>query len=422
MLFLPYCLTANLNLGSQTLPRNLSNSNEETIRNQRSPNCQIAGTGNSSSYDSQMGSYNSMKLQRGSGNSGRRTPSNEGGFGSMRDRDGQNDELSLAYQPGLGTDSSIDYTPGRPSSKSTLRKQSSLKSQSTRGGGHQRAQQLPQIDHYSARGTTGRGRGQRENSRNVTQPDGRKKMRSRSTDHLNYSGKENIDSGTLKKMLKPFQNSRRIESPLTSPEGRGNIRNINRPNNTRGRNGERGNGNFYKYSSDRDMGFSSEPEANSQPQSLDKANGAPSMSGNSDQSSWEQYVQRRRIDAGGCGTQNNGELYLDFPDRLNGSPPSDSGGIFDCTNNAFATTPSSSNGNSDIEGGPASPTSQLLMEYEEHLRNTLEKGLDAESFSLHTFEALLSRSMENLGAVCIHIIYIYIYIYKVDCVVLWYSE
>ena len=35
------------------------------------------------------------------------------------------------------------------------------------------------------------------------------------------------------------------------------------------------------------------------------------------------------------------------------------------------------------------------MEYEEHLRNTLEK--DSESFSLHTFEALLSRSMENLG-------------------------
>lgn len=45
----------------------------------------------------------------------------------------------------------------------------------------------------------------------------------------------------------------------------------------------------------------------------------------------------------------------------------------------------------------ASPTAQLLMDYEEHLRNTLEKGLDAESYSLHTFEALLTRSMENLG-------------------------
>ena len=43
----------------------------------------------------------------------------------------------------------------------------------------------------------------------------------------------------------------------------------------------------------------------------------------------------------------------------------------------------------------ASPTSQLLMEYEEHLRNTLEK--DSESFSLQTFEALRSRSMENWG-------------------------
>ena len=37
------------------------------------------------------------------------------------------------------------------------------------------------------------------------------------------------------------------------------------------------------------------------------------------------------------------------------------------------------------------------MEYEEHLRNTLKKGLDAESYSLHTFEALLTQSMENLG-------------------------
>ena len=41
--------------------------------------------------------------------------------------------------------------------------------------------------------------------------------------------------------------------------------------------------------------------------------------------------------------------------------------------------------------------SRLLMEYEEHLRNTLKKGMDAESYSLHTFEALLTQSMENLG-------------------------
>lgn len=46
---------------------------------------------------------------------------------------------------------------------------------------------------------------------------------------------------------------------------------------------------------------------------------------------------------------------------------------------------------------PGSPTSRLLMEYEMHLRNTLAKGMDAESYSLHTFEALLTQSMENLG-------------------------
>lgn len=45
---------------------------------------------------------------------------------------------------------------------------------------------------------------------------------------------------------------------------------------------------------------------------------------------------------------------------------------------------------------PGSPTSRLLLEYEMHLRNTLAKGMDAESYSLHTFEALLTQSMENL--------------------------
>ncbi|KAJ1528618.1 hypothetical protein ONE63_007017 [Megalurothrips usitatus] len=108
------------------------------------------------------------------------------------------------------------------------------------------------------------------------------------------------------------------------------------------------------------------------------------------------------------------------------SPPSDNV-LFD--NQCYATTPSSSNGNSDMENPPGqqsshtgsrrqqgkmisgqynnppcngggnagSPTSRLLLEYEMHLRNTLAKGMDAESYSLHTFEALLSQSMENLG-------------------------
>lgn len=121
-------------------------------------------------------------------------------------------------------------------------------------------------------------------------------------------------------------------------------------------------------------------------------------------------------------------MYLDLErNRCTGdmSPPSDNV-IFD--NQCYATTPSSSNGNSDMEqpnhcntrrynGGPTyqhqqqqhqqpnmqsvstpgSPTSRLLLEYEMHLRNTLAKGMDAESYSLHTFEALLTQSMENLG-------------------------
>lgn len=126
-----------------------------------------------------------------------------------------------------------------------------------------------------------------------------------------------------------------------------------------------------------------------------------------------------------------GRMYLDLErNRCTGdaSPPSDNV-VFD--NQCYATTPSSSNGNSDMEqpqqphcqsrrcngsgqaagqyqqqhqqrdahsvSTPGSPTSRLLLEYEMHLRNTLAKGMDAESYSLHTFEALLSQSMENLG-------------------------
>lgn len=126
------------------------------------------------------------------------------------------------------------------------------------------------------------------------------------------------------------------------------------------------------------------------------------------------------IGRGGGGYPQRG-LYLELERErgcVEGSPPSDNV-MFD--NQCYATTPSSSNGNSDQDqpygtrpGGrhphhhpnqanitpqPGSPTSRLLLEYEMHLRNTLAKGMDAESYSLHTFEALLSQSMENLGSV-----------------------
>ncbi|KAI9558969.1 hypothetical protein GHT06_015758 [Daphnia sinensis] len=121
-------------------------------------------------------------------------------------------------------------------------------------------------------------------------------------------------------------------------------------------------------------------------------------------------------------------LYLDFDGRGDAGSPSSDNILFD-HHLCYATTPSSSNGNSDMEGNnplppppppmaagmgsatasrannagqqgsvATSPTSRLLLEYEMHLRNTLAKGMDAESCSLHTFEALLSQSMEDLGA------------------------
>ncbi|KOB72420.1 Still life [Operophtera brumata] len=115
--------------------------------------------------------------------------------------------------------------------------------------------------------------------------------------------------------------------------------------------------------------------------------------------------QRRGVGVGAAPSGYPGRgLYLELGGgERDLSPPSDNV-MFD--NQCYATTPSSSNGNSDQEPcqpsqssatpAPGSPTSRLLLEYEMHLRNTLAKGMDAESYSLHTFEALLSQSMEDL--------------------------
>ncbi|KAF0295824.1 Protein still life, isoform SIF type 1 [Amphibalanus amphitrite] len=86
-----------------------------------------------------------------------------------------------------------------------------------------------------------------------------------------------------------------------------------------------------------------------------------------------------------------------FLDIQEDSPASDN---YRFDNHCYATTPSSSNSELDqnVETEPNSPTyTRLLLEYERHLRNTLAKGDDAESYSLHTFEALLSQSTEDLG-------------------------
>lgn len=45
-----------------------------------------------------------------------------------------------------------------------------------------------------------------------------------------------------------------------------------------------------------------------------------------------------------------------------------------------------------------SPTIKVLQEYEHHLRTALAKGNDADTYSLNTFETILSQSMENVVA------------------------
>ena len=71
--------------------------------------------------------------------------------------------------------------------------------------------------------------------------------------------------------------------------------------------------------------------------------------------------------------------------------------VFSLTNVFYHLSTGRVNNENPNINTPSSPTSRLLLQYENHLRNTLARGLDAESYSLHTFEALLSQSMENLG-------------------------
>ncbi|XP_012054772.1 PREDICTED: protein still life, isoform SIF type 1 [Atta cephalotes] len=220
------------------------------------------------------------------------------------------------------------------------------------------------------------------------------RSKSKSTDDMRIENAQNggisLDSNTLKRMLKPMPS---IDSPVTSPEM------------TRKRHSHHS----YHY----------HPSNNNQKymmQEIDNENYAHPYRApynNKFQSSRSAHDMSRQYSGG------RGRTYLDSErNRCTGdmSPPSDNV-IFD--NQCYATTPSSSNGNSDMEqpnhcnsrrcnGGqtyqqsmqsvstPGSPTSRLLLEYEMHLRNTLAKGMDAESYSLRTFEALLTQSMENL--------------------------
>ncbi|KAK7604342.1 hypothetical protein V9T40_005528 [Parthenolecanium corni] len=210
----------------------------------------------------------------------------------------------------------------------------------------------------------------------------------------------NVDSNTLKRMLKPMPS---LESPVTSPE-MSRRRYHYYPLNP----GLGNNGGYYHHAAEsaRD-GALSEPETHSRhrPSRISTSRSTHDISRGRDYATNRLYLD----------LDHDGRPIADFDD---GTPPSDNE-LFD--NQCYATTPSSSNGNSDLDqpphsvGGdvvlnykgrmnnenptvstPSSPTSRLLLEYEMHLRNTLARGMDAESYSLHTFEALLSQSMENL--------------------------
>ncbi|XP_043524152.1 protein still life, isoform SIF type 1 isoform X4 [Frieseomelitta varia] len=222
-----------------------------------------------------------------------------------------------------------------------------------------------------------------------------KKSKSKSTDDMRIENAQNggisLDSNTLKRMLKPISS---IDSPVTSPEM------------TRKRHSHH---NYHYHPSNNNQKYIMQETENENCAHLYRT-------------PYNNKFQATRSvhDMGRQYTGGRARTYLDSErNRCTGdmSPPSDNV-IFD--NQCYATTPSSSNGNSDMEqpthcssrrcnGGqpyqqqnmqsvstPGSPTSRLLLEYEMHLRNTLAKGMDAESYSLRTFEALLTQSMEDL--------------------------
>ncbi|KAH8296267.1 hypothetical protein KR054_003855 [Drosophila jambulina] len=249
----------------------------------------------------------------------------------------------------------------------------------------------------------------------------------------------NVDTSTLKRMLKPMPST---ESPVTSPEmGRRRY-------------------NYYNANAAQTLGHPPHMHQHGMGMGMGMGGGMGGGGGGGHHLMNNNTMGRASSQSSRfSGSRSSHEIGRGYPPRnlylelererscIEGSPPSDNV-MFD--NQCYATTPSSSNGNSDqdqsygqqqssgqqqqqqqqhqqhgqhqphpqqgppqrssrhhpqhhhqqapnVTPTPGSPTSRLLLEYEMHLRNTLAKGMDAESYSLHTFEALLSQSMENLA-------------------------
>ncbi|XP_015436114.1 PREDICTED: protein still life, isoform SIF type 1-like [Dufourea novaeangliae] len=273
-----------------------------------------------------------------------------------------------------------------------------LKSEGTQAGGtlQNRSSRKEQLHHTKSADYTDLEIQNGNIFNTVNNNHGGKKPKSKSTDDMRIENAQNggisLDSNTLKRMLKPISS---IDSPVTSPEM------------TRKRHSHHS---YHYHPSNNNQKYvmqETENENYAHPYRAPYSN--------------KFQASRSVHDMGRQYTADRGRTYLDAErNRCTGdmSPPSDNV-IFD--NQCYATTPSSSNGNSDMEqpthcnsrhcnrsqtyqqqqnmqsvSTPGSPTSRLLLEYEMHLRNTLEKGMDAESYSLRTFEALLTQSMENL--------------------------
>lgn len=98
-----------------------------------------------------------------------------------------------------------------------------------------------------------------------------------------------------------------------------------------------------------------------------------------------------------CNATDNGK----GPSRYGATTPtpSSSGDERDMGRSHYATNNNShSTRAKSAPARSASPTIKILQEYETHLRNALAKGADADTYSLNTFETILSQSMENVVA------------------------
>ncbi|CAH4018459.1 unnamed protein product [Pieris brassicae] len=262
---------------------------------------------------------------------------------------------------------------------------SSKSSATSTRAGKEHLQHMPKSIDYGDGNESGRESERHMHNHNVinNNTSGSRRTKSKSTEDMN------MDPNTLKRMLKPMPST---ESPITSPE-MGRRRYAACPSSCSHSHRHPHHGHYTHV-----------------------------INNNSRQSSQRYSSASRGVGVGAAPSGYPGRgLYLELGGgERDVSPPSDNV-MFD--NQCYATTPSSSNGNSDQEHcqrrdprqhhhmkpclsrqasqqsatpAPGSPTSRLLLEYEMHLRNTLAKGMDAESYSLHTFEALLSQSMEDL--------------------------